>query len=688
MAAARGRGLSDERADNVIIRGWRNVREAGPRRLALTALMVLIALAIARYGWVIPGVADAERAMFDSRVYIEADQNDVTQDERVVLVVFTDQTLINAGKRSPLDRGMIARALRSLDGMGARAIGIDILFDQPQAEDDDLIATLRAMQTPVVVGYADTASNEDNIRYEQEQFLKSLIARLEGSNAVAGSVKLSDSYGVTRVWPEQEAGQPELLGRAMLRAAGDADKTLPGYGGMVRYRLPQDPSRPVFTYLPIDTFSDPALTAIPELSAALAEQVKGKYVLIGGDIVDVDRLPTPLTQAMGTSLPPGIEFHATSIAQMLDGKALPRPLPVALWLLAALVVMTAVLTGLLEWGNWKVYVLLAGQFAVILGVPFIMALQGVDTYGVPAVGWVLGWVVAFTGVTSAARASGAVQRNFAQGALGKYLPREMARDIIANPKLLALHGEKKQIYVLFSDLEGFTTMSHALEPEMVAVIINRYLETLSQVVLDHGGVIDKFIGDAVVAFWGAPIARPDDGERAARCGYAIWQAGEAFRAEIAAMDPALPRIGKTRVGLHYGEAVVGNFGGDNRIQYTALGDSMNTAARLESANKPLASSVMASREFMEKSGLDWWRPMGTVVLRGRAKPVELFEPTPDFPDEDRKALFHAAILMGQDHRQAEQVIAGVVARHPQDKALANLLSRVERSEGGSAYVLG
>lgn len=688
MAAARGRGLSDERADNVIIRGWRNVREAGPRRLALTALMVLIALAIARYGWVIPGVADAERAMFDSRVYIEADQNDVTQDERVVLVVFTDQTLINAGKRSPLDRGMIARALRSLDGMGARAIGIDILFDQPQAEDDDLIATLRAMQTPVVVGYADTASNEDNIRYEQEQFLKSLIARLEGSNAVAGSVKLSDSYGVTRVWPEQEAGQPELLGRAMLRAAGDADKTLPGYGGMVRYRLPQDPSRPVFTYLPIDTFSDPALTAIPELSAALAEQVKGKYVLIGGDIVDVDRLPTPLTQAMGTSLPPGIEFHATSIAQMLDGEALPRPLPVVLWLLAALVVMTAVLTGLLEWGNWKVYVLLAAQFAVILGVPFMMALQGADTYGVPAVGWVLGWVVAFTGVTSAARASGAVQRNFAQGALGKYLPREMARDIIANPKLLALHGEKKQIYVLFSDLEGFTTMSHALEPEMVAVIINRYLETLSQVVLDHGGVIDKFIGDAVVAFWGAPIARPDDGERAARCGYAIWQAGEAFRAEIAAMDPALPRIGKTRVGLHYGEAVVGNFGGDNRIQYTALGDSMNTAARLESANKPLASSVTASREFMEKSGLDWWRPMGTVVLRGRAKPVELFEPAPDFPDEDRKALFHAAILMGQDHRQAEQVIAGVVARHPQDKALANLLSRVERSEGGSAYVLG
>ncbi|WP_324261542.1 adenylate/guanylate cyclase domain-containing protein [Altererythrobacter sp. H2] len=680
--------MSDERTPNFIVRGWRNVREAGPRRLALTGVLVLVALAIARFGWVIPGVADAERAMYDSRSYVEADRNDVPQDNRVVMVVFTDQTLINAGKRSPLDRGIIARALQSLDGMGAKAIGIDILFDQPQAEDEELIATLRAMQTPVVVGYVDTATNEDNIKYEQEQYLKAFLAQLEGSRAVPGSVKLSDSFGVTRLWPEQVAGQPDLLGRAMLKAAGEGARTLPGYQGAVRYRLPEDPSRPVFTYLPIDTFSDPELTAIPELSAALAEQVEGRYVLIGGDIVDVDRLTTPLTQAMGTSLPPGIEFHATSIAQMLDGKALPRPMPLVLWVLSALVVVMAVLTGLLEWGNWRIYLLLAVQFVVMLGVPFVMQFQQTDTYGVPAVGWLLGWIAAFMAVTSAARASGAVQRNFAQGALGKYLPREMAQEIIDNPKLLALHGEKKQIFVLFSDLEGFTKMSHAVEPEMVALLINRYLEMLSQVVLDHGGVIDKFIGDAVVAFWGAPIARPDDGERAARCGYAMWQAGEAFRAEVAAMDPNLPKIGKTRVGLHFGEAVVGNFGGDNRIQYTALGDSMNTAARLESANKPLQSSVMASREFVEKSSLDWWRPMGTVILRGRAKPVDLFEPAPDFPDEDRKALIQASILMDHDRPQAEQVIAGVVARHPQDKALANLLDRVQDTRGGSAYVLG
>jgi hypothetical protein len=109
----------------------------------------------------------------------------------------------------------------------------------------------------------------------------------------------------------------------------------------------------------------------------------------------------------------------------------------------------------------------------MMAAPFVMQMGGVDTFGVPAIGWLLAWIVAFTAVTSAARAAGAVQRNFAQGALGKYLPREMAQEIINNPELLALHGEKKSIYVLFSDLEGFTKMSHAIEPEMVAKLQQR-----------------------------------------------------------------------------------------------------------------------------------------------------------------------------------------------------------------------
>jgi len=327
-------------------------------------------------------------------------------------------------------------------------------------------------------------------------------------------------------------------------------------------------------------------------------------------------------------------------------------------------------------------------FAIFIGTPILLQVNDYDTYGLPAVGWLIAWVLAFTAMTTVARASGARQRSFAQSALGKYIPRDIAQQIIDQPELLSLGGEKRSIYVLFSDLEGFTKMSHAIEPEMVAKLLNRYLEMLSQVVLDHGGVIDKFVGDAVVAFWGAPIAREDDAMRAAKAGYAMWEAGEAFRREVAEMDPSLPRIGKTRVGLHYGEAVIGNFGGDTRIQYTALGDSMNTAARLEAANKALESSVMASRDFAERAGLDWWREMGRVLLRGRAAPVDLMEPAPAFPDEDRKLLEQAAALAASDPVQAHAIAQQVSSRHPDDSALRNLAHRYSNLGEGGAYVLG
>lgn len=679
--------MNDSLAGGLLRRGWRNVREAGPRRLALTGVVVALALLIARFGWgltpdsELPVVSPAERAMYDFRAFLAADMRRVEQDPRVVMVVYDDQTLAQLRKRSPLDRGLLARALATLDTMGAKAIGIDILFDQPQDEDDALIAALRAMKTPVAVGYADVATNAGSIEYEQEQYLKAFLARLEGSRARPASVRLSDQFGVTRLWPEIDPGLPPVLGRQMLAAAGEGHRTLPGYTGALVYRLPISAELPLFPSLPVQTLVDPAL------AEALRPAIAGKYVLIGGDIVDTDRVPTPLSEWSGEEPPPGLQVHAEMIAQMLDGKAPARPLPITLWAFAALFVLMAVLTGLLEWGSWRIYALLAAQFALMIAAPFVMHFNGVDTYGLPAVGWVLGWILAFTAVTSAARTAGAVQRNFAQGALGKYLPAEMAREIIEHPELLALHGEKKQIYVLFSDLEGFTKMSHALAPEQVARLVNRYLAMLSTVVLDHGGVLDKFVGDAVVAFWGAPIARADDGERAARAGYALWQAGENFREEVAQSDPGLPKIGRTRVGLHFGDAVVGNFGGENRIQYTALGDSMNTAARLEGANKSLETNILASRELVERSGLDWWRPMGRIVLRGRKQPVDVFDIAPDWPEQDRRALGHAIALAEAHPQAAAEKIGALAARYGADKALANLLRRVLHLNEEGAYVL-
>ena len=688
--------MPKQAAKTIFSAGWRSVREAGAQRLALTVLLLVLAVLLARYSWNLPFTGNAEQRLFDARAYALAEE--VETDDRVTLVVYTDQTLFDYGKRSPLPRNVLAAALRTIDSMNPKAIGIDILFDQPQDEDGELLDTFWSMQTPVAIAYAEQETNEEDINYFQQEYLEAFLDELEGSKVRPASVRLDESYGVTRVWPEIFDHLPPLLGRVMLEEGGDGDKTLPGYEGAIRYRHMAlegeiDPETgaaqdfvPIFPELDIALFANEELMAIPEVANELRPLIEDRYVLIGGNIIDLDRVETSFSSINGET-PAGTRVQATLVAQMLDGAAYKPVSQIYLWFFAIAVVITAALTALLEIKSWKFVPLLLGQLLLFAGIPFFLHARGIDTYEFPAIGPALGWLLAFMAVVSAARAASAAQRRFAQGALGKYLPTSIADEIIEKPELLQLGGSKREIYVVFSDLEGFTKMSHVLEPEMVAKLLNRYLEMLSQVVLDNGGILDKFIGDAVVAFWGAPISRPDDADRAARAAYALWQAGEDFRKEVEEMDPTLPKIGKTRVGMHFGEAVVGNFGGENRIQYTALGDSMNTAARLESGNKAFRTSVMASGDIAGRTSLDWWRPMGKVVLSGRSSPIALFEPAPDFPEEDRKALADALELLERDQAASLARLQAISDRYPDDDALKALVERSADLNEEGAHVM-
>jgi adenylate cyclase len=680
-----GLAVPEKRGAWWLRRGTRIVADAGKWRLLATGIVIALALVVALTSWRIPLLATAERNFYDLRMTYLAPV--VAQDDRITMVVYNDQTLIAARKRSPLDRGLLARALRNLDAMGAKSIGIDILFDQPQDEDPELIAALRAMKTPTYLGYADVAENEDQIGYEQQKFLDGFVTQARTDRVKPASIRLvTDADDVARSWPERIGRLPPLLVEAM-----KPDPAFRNYTGSIRYRMPQEADRPIFPSFQIDLFADPAL------APAFAEQVRGRHILIGGDILDIDQYLTPMTGLPNTPYEGktmiGLEVHANMLAQMLDGAVL-RPIPGWLtWSVAILAIAAAALTSLAELRLWQLIPYMIVQAGLFGGLPFWLQDRGWDTQGLPAVGWIVGWGIAFAAVGSAARAVGSQQRRFAQSALGKYLPRDIAAQILDEPEKLALHGEKRDIFVVFTDLEGFTKLSHAIPAETVAQLLNSYLDTLSDIVLAHGGTIDKFVGDAIVAFWGAPISRPDDGTNAAKVAYALWQAGEAFREGVhatlhATVPGGLPPIGKTRVGLHHGTAIVGNFGGEGRIQYTALGDSMNTASRLESANKELCSSVMASREAMALSGLDWWRPMGRVVLRGRATPVDLFEPAPDFPASDRDHLRRALAALEHDKEAALAGVKMLVARHPQDTALAHLLYRMEQCDDGEAYVLG
>jgi adenylate cyclase len=660
--------------------GTRRLRQVGALRLAATLLVLVLALLCARYSWGLPFAGDAERGLYDLRFDWAAQRRTVDQDPRIVLIVYNDQTLETLGKRSPLDRKMLANALRTLDSMHPKAMGIDILIDQAQPEDSLLIGAMNGLKTPTFLAFASsnrTYGNEEQIEYWQEQFLRQFLGQVRSGPVRPASIRIEPDLddGVMRSWPAQSRKLPPLLANAM--APGhDAFRS---YTGSIDYLLPKWADRPVFTELPIDLF---AIDFGGQPPPELARQVAGKYVLIGGDIKDGDDFLTPMSRLSGKATK-GIAVHAQLLAQLLDGRRLPKLSFAALWALALLVVAAASMTSLLEMRSWKLPAAIAAQILLLGGLPFLLQARHVDTQGLPALGWSVGWVLAFAAVGTAARAVGSEQRRFAQSALGKYLPPDVAALILKEPERLSLRGEKRQIFALFSDLEGFTKLSHAITPEQLSDLLNRYLEAMSETVLRHGGTIDKFVGDAVVAFWGAPIARDDDGERAVRAAIAMYQCGESFRRSAGA---GIPPIGCTRVGLHWGDAVVGNFGGKGRIQYTALGDGMNTASRLESANKLLHSTILVSGEAKQRSGLELFRPLGRVVLSGRATPVETWEPAPDMDPAMRRRLTDLWLRFDGGDTAALAELRQVAAAG-EDAALADFVYRLGKAGPGGSFVL-
>jgi len=660
-----------------------DLRRVPIARLLSTAFFIVWAILFARFSWeapvdlpaigkTIPIATDAERALFDWRQSVREPR--VAEDQRIVLVPYTQDTLRATAKRSPLDRAILARALANIDQLGAKAIGVDILIDQPQLEDQQLLATLKAMKTPVWIAYANRLTAMDEIEQWQQTFMDDWFRQLAGSQVRPSSIRLeTDGDNVLRRWPDLPAGLPPFLPSVLAGARQGFN-----YQGSVEFRAPLNAERNVFPSFQIDLFADPATAPL------FAEQVRGRTVIIGGELPDRDQFEIPSSRLGGPTMS-GLEVHATMTAQLLDGR-LPRPAgSTSLWSIAILVVLCGAFTAMLDVRPWIVALLIFGQLALFGFAPFSFEWGGIDTYGLPAFGWLGGWVLAYAATGAAVRAVGSEQRRYAQSALGKYLPRDIAAQILRDPKKLSLSGEKRPIYTLFTDIEGFTKLSHKLPPDRVASLLNAYLDGMCDIVLDHGGTIDKFVGDAVVAFWGAPIARPDDADRAVDALVDIVRFTNEFsdRHEVEGKQ-----FGRTRAGLHYGEAVVGNFGGEGRLSYTALGDAMNCGSRLEGANKYLKSAALVSDEAKVRSSRDFFRPMGRIVLSGRATPIVVWEPVPGIDPTLRAELERLWLAFDGGDRSALDEIEQICLIHDKDAALCAFACRLREAGPGGATILG
>jgi len=211
----------------------------------------------------------------------------------------------------------------------------------------------------------------------------------------------------------------------------------------------------------------------------------------------------------------------------------------------------------------------------------------------------------------------------ALAAFGRFVPKQLVRQLIQSGEPLELGGRRREITLLFTDIEGFSTIADREQPERLMGYMSRYLATVTDVVMRHDGTVDKFIGDAVMAFWNAPV--PDDVHVAKACAAALECRDriDALNREFAAEGwPAF----RTRFGLHTGEAIVGNVGSSERMSYTAMGSTVNLAARLEQLNKEHGTRILASEAIRARTaGRFAFRGVGSVVPKGLSRRVEVFE---------------------------------------------------------------
>jgi adenylate cyclase len=210
-----------------------------------------------------------------------------------------------------------------------------------------------------------------------------------------------------------------------------------------------------------------------------------------------------------------------------------------------------------------------------------------------------------------------------RGAFQYYLTPSVVNEILKDPAKLKLGGDKKHLSVMFSDIRGFTTISEKLSPEELVRLLNEYLTAMTDIVFKYEGLLDKYIGDAIMAVFGAPLEQPDHALRACRTGLEMMAKLQELRAKWAAEGRPDVDIG---VGINSGDMVVGNMGSEMRFDYTVMGDSVNLASRLEGTNKEYGTHIILSEFTYEivKAEL-YCRELDAVRVKGKKRPVRLYE---------------------------------------------------------------
>lgn len=478
----------------------------------------------------------------------------------ISMVAIDDRALTTIG-RWPWSRETQAALLSAINKGKPTVIGYDIVVDDPTENRADALfaKTLASIGTVVLPG--DTAR---------------VVVDIDGDGAVR-RLPCADSF-----------------------ALAVARKMTPGV------RCPS--GRLIINYR-MDAHSLPVISALDVLSGVHIPT--SPIVLVGITSPSLqDMRKTPLASA----LMPGVYIHTNAIDTLVSDRIV-REAPVLLGLGATMLFLASFVVLL-----WRIkYVW--GLLLLLLWsmIPIVLAIVAFGR-GIRFEIWYMemGLVLTYASQLAAEYIVEWRRRRFVTEAFGKYLSPHIVKALIAHPDRLTLGGETRRISVFFSDIRSFTTISESMEPKALVALLNTFLSFATDRILVHDGTVDKYIGDAIVAFWNAPIDQSDHAFRTAKAAIAIRDGMDRF-----------DRL-KIGIGLHTGDALVGNVGSSNRLSYTAIGDTVNTASRLESVTKQYGVSIACSQSFykavtQDGGGALVFRKLDTVILKGKKLPLVIYE---------------------------------------------------------------
>ena len=262
----------------------------------------------------------------------------------------------------------------------------------------------------------------------------------------------------------------------------------------------------------------------------------------------------------------------------------------------------------------------------------------------------------------------------AHASLSRYFSPNLVARLAADSDVSELAGQRRDIASIFTDIAGFTTLVETMDPKVLTELLNDYLASMTEVVFSHEGTVTKIVGDAIHVLFGAPGDQPDHADRAVACALDLDRCADLIRARWRARGVDL---GATRIGAHAGPAIVGSFGNGSYFDYTAYGDTINTTARLEAANKQLGTRVCVSAYLAERAKSFVGRPIGDLVLQGRSEPLRAFEALRSSDtDPAITSYIEAFRKLDRGDPDAMPAFAGVVGNHPADRLAEFHLKRL------------